>query len=238
MIIGHRGAAEEAPENTMISVEKAIGSGCTWIEVDTQLSADGVPVIIHDNSVDRCTNGTGYVSSLSCAELQSLDAGSWFSDEFRGAKIPSLEELLRFCKARDVGINLELKVYDKSTIGRLVTKVCEIILKVDFKLSSLLISSFSIQAIKAIKREISEMRIGLIVDDASQIDLDEIKTVDIFSIHADYKSLTVDIARDLQKKGYEIYIWTVNDPVQKEIFKRMNVINIITDRPSNFLGNK
>lgn len=93
-IVAHRGASKFAPENTLPAIVKAIAMGAQFIELDIRISADGTPVIIHDKTVDRTTNGTGIVGQLSLAELQQLDAGSWFDPTFAGARIPTLEEAL------------------------------------------------------------------------------------------------------------------------------------------------
>ncbi|CAG22877.1 putative glycerophosphoryl diester phosphodiesterase [Photobacterium profundum SS9] len=98
MITGHRGAAALAPENTLSAIQKAVESGIEWVEIDTQLSADNIPVIVHDKTVKRCSNGKGCVGELTLAELKALDVGSWFSNEFAGETIPTLEETLLACK--------------------------------------------------------------------------------------------------------------------------------------------
>lgn len=94
MIVGHRGAAALAPENTLAGIEKVADIGIHWVEIDTQLSADGIPVIFHDETVDRCTNGSGKLASFTLNELKQFDAGSWFEAAFSHEKIPTLEETL------------------------------------------------------------------------------------------------------------------------------------------------
>jgi glycerophosphoryl diester phosphodiesterase len=93
-IAGHRGDRSAAPENTIVALQAALDSTMEFVETDLQLSADGVPVLIHDPTVDRTTNGVGAVEDLTAAQLQGLDAGSWFAPEFAGATIPTLEEFL------------------------------------------------------------------------------------------------------------------------------------------------
>ena len=81
MITGHRGAASLAPENTLVSIEQAAKAGADWVEIDAQLSADGIPMVFHDKTVNRCTNGTGNIADLDLTALKALDAGSWFGSE-------------------------------------------------------------------------------------------------------------------------------------------------------------
>lgn len=107
-VIGHRGACAYFPENTMASFEGAVRLGADMIEFDIQLSRDGVPVVFHDARIDRCTDGHGTVAEHSLAELKRLDAGSWFGAEFAGERIPTLEELLDFCRGR-IAVNIEIK---------------------------------------------------------------------------------------------------------------------------------
>ena len=97
MITGHRGAASLAPENTLVSIEQAAKAGAIWVEIDTQLSANGIPMVFHDRTVDRCTNGTGNIADLDLTALKALDAGSWFGSEFIGTSIPTLSEALDKC---------------------------------------------------------------------------------------------------------------------------------------------
>lgn len=107
--ISHRGVQYNAPENTMPAFKLSVTAGFKYIETDVQFTSDNVPVLIHDTTVDRTTDGTGNVSSFTFAQIEQLDAGSWFSAEFAGTKIPSLEEFLIFCKRTGVYPYLELK---------------------------------------------------------------------------------------------------------------------------------
>src|SRR5712671_7719341 len=109
LIIAHRGASGNAPENTLAAFRKAVALGATFIETDLQLSRDARFMAIHDATVNRTTNGRGAVHDLTLADLRKLDAGSWFGSEFAGERIPTLEEILEFSKKHDVVFYLELK---------------------------------------------------------------------------------------------------------------------------------
>lgn len=99
-LVAHRGAARFAPENTLPAIEAALDRGARFIELDVRSTKDGVPVLLHDGTVDRTTNGSGAVSQLTLAELRQLDAGSWFGEEFAGTRIPTLEEALQTIAGR------------------------------------------------------------------------------------------------------------------------------------------
>jgi glycerophosphoryl diester phosphodiesterase len=107
-IIGHRGALDCAPENTMASFREALAQGADLIELDVQMSADGQLVVIHDQTLERTTNGRGLVADTTLAEIQALDAGSWFSPEFAGERVPELSEVLAWIKGK-AGLAIEIK---------------------------------------------------------------------------------------------------------------------------------
>jgi glycerophosphoryl diester phosphodiesterase len=108
-IISHRGAAAQAPENTIAAIQIAIAEGADFVETDVRLSSDGVPVIMHDPRVDRTTNGTGRVAFLTLAEIRALDAGSWFSPEFAGEPVPTLAEFVSKLAPTTTRALIELK---------------------------------------------------------------------------------------------------------------------------------
>src|SRR5258705_3012033 len=109
LVIAHRGASGNAPENTLAAFRKAIALGASFIETDLQLSRDAHFVAIHDATVNRTTNGQGAVHDIALADLRKLDAGSWFGSEFARERIPTLEEILEFSKKNDVVFYLEIK---------------------------------------------------------------------------------------------------------------------------------
>lgn len=109
LLVAHRGGAAEAPENTFGAFRRALRLGIRWFEIDVQMTRDGALVVIHDETVDRTTNGTGAVGSLSFNEIRSLDAGSWFSPEYAGEKVPTLREVLELCVQAGAGVLIELK---------------------------------------------------------------------------------------------------------------------------------
>lgn len=109
LVVGHRGAMGYRPENTLPSFEHALELGAECVEFDVHLSRDGVPVVIHDESVDRTTNGHGQVRDLTVAELQQLDAGAWFDPRYAGARIPTLDEVLDWARRSQMAVDIEIK---------------------------------------------------------------------------------------------------------------------------------
>lgn len=108
-VVAHRGASAEAPENTLVAFRRAIDVGCRAIELDVQLTSDGHPVVMHDDVLDRTTNGTGPVSACSLEEVRRLDAGAWFGREFAGERVPTLGEALDLAREAGAFVNVEIK---------------------------------------------------------------------------------------------------------------------------------
>ncbi len=108
-VIACRGACVRAPENTMPAFIAAREDGARWIETDVKLTEDGRPVLMHDDTLDRTTNGHGPVADMTWADMQNLDAGSWFAPEFAGTRVPALEELLVFAREANMRLTLEIK---------------------------------------------------------------------------------------------------------------------------------
>jgi glycerophosphoryl diester phosphodiesterase len=120
-IAAHRGDRSTAPENTLPAMQNALDSDLSFVETDIQLSSDGVPVLIHDETVDRTTNGTGAVANLTLAQLKTLDAGSWYSPKFAGTTIPTLDEFLSIFSNSKKKALLELKGIWSPDQARIVT---------------------------------------------------------------------------------------------------------------------
>ena len=108
-VIGHRGAAAAAPENTLASIRKAKELGASWIEFDVKLTRDGQAILFHDDRLERTTDGRGAVAATTLAEIKRLDAGSWFGPAFRGEPVPTFDEALMLCAELGLGINVEIK---------------------------------------------------------------------------------------------------------------------------------
>lgn len=234
MIIGHRGVAAIAPENTLAGINAAAHSGLDWVELDTQLTADDVPVLFHDETVDRCTDGKGRLDSFSLEQLTLLDAGAWFNEQFRDECIPTLHQTLTLCGKRGMGVNLEIKCYEETDVALLVEKVAEVVKETQFPLDQLLLSSFSLAAIKCCAEMLPDYRVGLITDQSSPDFLRDIEDLELFSIHCDQRTLTGELAEAITQKGYQLNIWTLNDAGRVQDFLNKGVTHIITDDPELF----
>ncbi|MEL0629175.1 glycerophosphodiester phosphodiesterase family protein [Psychromonas aquatilis] len=234
MIAGHRGAASLAPENTLSGFQKAIDSGVKWIELDTQLSADNIPVIFHDETVDRCTNGKSKVADLTFAELTALDAGSWFSEEFAGEKIQSLAQTLAFFMANDLSMNLEIKIHHDHQVPPLIEHVAKVLEEINFPHEKLIISSFSALALVHCRKRMPSVRLGYITEHDPLPMLSQLQELNLYSMHLDHKILSEEMAKEILQAGLKLVIWTLNDLQQASKFRSWGVEMIITDKPDLF----
>ncbi len=108
-IIGHRGCAGYAPENTLEAIHTAADMGVEWVELDVKITKDNIPIIFHDETLERTTNGSGNVADKTLAEIKNLDCGSWYGESFTATQIPTLEEAIDVLLEHDLGLNLEIK---------------------------------------------------------------------------------------------------------------------------------
>ncbi|MFM2486926.1 glycerophosphoryl diester phosphodiesterase [Celerinatantimonas yamalensis] len=211
-LAGHRGLAGIAPENTLAGVHQAAKHNIGWVEVDVQLSQDGVPVIIHDETVNRCSNGSGSVRELSWQQLQQLDFGSWFAEQYQQERIPNLSQLLACCKELALKLNLEIKLYPEDDIKRLVQTVADTLAQSAFAADQLIISSFSHEALLQCQEMMPSIRRGHLWEGIPDDWAEQLSEIDAFSVHCDYQRLTQIQAAAIKRAGYELYTYTPNDP--------------------------
>jgi len=235
VIFAHRGASKYAPENTMAAFKLAQKLGAPAIELDTMLSADGIPVVIHDILVDRTTNGKGRVNQLSARDLSKLDAGSFFSKDFVGEPIPLLKDMFVQFK-NDLLINVELKNYH-APFDQLNERIAEIVKDLD-NLDSLIFSSFLPNNLLKIKKLLPSAKVALLVEDSW---VGRMLAAGIFTflspqiIHP-YKSY-IDKAylKKEHARGRWVNAWTVNDLGEARKMIELDIDGLITDDPEGML---
>jgi glycerophosphoryl diester phosphodiesterase len=219
--IGHRGAAGYEPENTLISFEKALDLNADEIELDVHLSLDGQLVVIHDETIDRTTNGKGFVNKLSLQELKSFNAG-------KNQEIPTLIEVLDLVN-RSCFINIELKgIRTEKPVVDLITHY---ISEKNWNYNDFLVSSFDWNMLEEIRFLDPKIRIGILTEESIEEALAFAKKVKAFSIHPDYALLSKENVALMQKNGFEVYPWTVNSKEAIRKIKSFHVNGIISDFP-------
>ncbi len=245
----HRGASARAPENTLAAFEEAIRLGVDAIELDVHLSADGVPVVIHDDTVDRTTDGRGAVAALPLAALRRLDAGSWFGARFRGERIPTLEEALD-CARRRCGLNIEIKEARRGTARRarrgragdrtpatdpaaLARAVARTISRSRLR-DLLLVSSFSRQALERARAAMPRVRLGYLVSRSARGLSSLHRRVELCALHPHHRLATLRRIRAVHRLGLAVFAWPVNDSRLMSRLVAMQVDGLMSDDPSLF----
>lgn len=232
LVLGHRGAAADAPMNTLAAFQMAMQAGADGIELDTQLSQDGVPVVIHDDTLDATTNGKGPVAKYTHAELQTLDAGSWFGDAFAGERIPTLATVFEQMPARAV-INVEIK-HNNQDVATIVAAVAEVI-RAYQRQQSVIVSSFNPYVLHAFRKKLPAVLLGWIHLPGL---LPELETVlgeaDYELYHGYFEAISARIVPP-SARNKRIIAWTVNDANQARAMQRKGVRGIITDTPASVI---
>jgi glycerophosphoryl diester phosphodiesterase len=227
LVIGHRGASADAPENTIASFELALEQGADGIELDVHLSADEQPVVIHDFTLERTTDGAGPVGAHRVRELKRLDAGGWRDRRFRGQRVQTLQEVLeRFRDRARFWIELKGGAAVYPGIEERVVSMVEIYDVVD----QALVQSFDHAAIARVRTLNREIRVGALVAQAP-LDPGLLRPEAVSAICPGAPVLTEELLAVIRRAGLECYVWTVNEPALMDRLVDWGVSGIITDRP-------
>jgi len=217
--IGHRGANGYEPENTLVSFEKAIEMGADGIELDVHLSSDGHLIVIHDETIDRTTNGTGAVNQLTLEELKSFKINEKYS-------IPTLEEVLDLVNQRCF-VNIELKNQD--TAEKVVQLIEHYISDKKWNNNLFIVSSFDWNALQQVRFLNENIRIGVLTETDLDLAISFARFLKAEALHPDFQLLTNEYTAKIQEKGILVFPWTVNEKIDIQRMKSFNVNGIITD---------
>lgn len=232
-VMGHRGAALLAPENTLASVRAAAEAGATWVEIDVYLIAEGGLVIFHDDTLDRCTNGSGVTREARPTEVAELDAGSWFSADFVGEKVPTLLEALECIQSLNLGLNLEIK-HDGADVENIVPAVMAMLRDHWQDNDRLMISSFNLAALEMCYEIDPQRHLAPLYEDIPEDWQEQLAGIEAYSLNCDYARLTEAQARAVKAAGYKLLCYTVNDPQTVEAHWAWGMDAVITDDPTRF----
>ena len=229
--VGHRGAKGHAPENTMLSFMMGADMGVTAVETDVHLSKDGEVVLIHDHTVDRTTDGHGFVKDMTLAELKKLDAGSWYDARFAGERIPTLTELLAWAKDR-VGVAIEIKNGPIYYPG-IAEKTIRLVREHGMERQVILISfdHFVLREAKQIAPEIATgiLYVGGLVDAVAAA-----RAALADALHPHWSFVTPELVRTVHEAGLAISPWNPNDLPTLRMLSQMGVDSVGTDYPELF----
>ncbi|MGY0395161.1 glycerophosphodiester phosphodiesterase [Fusobacterium sp. SYSU M8D902] len=228
-IFAHRGFSGYYPENTMLAFKKAIEIGVDGIELDVQLTKDNTVVIIHDETIDRTTNGDGLVKSYTYDELKKFDASFNFNN-FGFNRIPTLEEYFLLVKDLDIITNIELKTSVYQYLG-IEDSVLELIKKYNLE-DKVIISSFNHFSILRMKKLAPQIKCGFLSEDWI-IDAGKYTfSHQIECYHPRFNNLIPEVIEELKKFNIEINTWTVNDERDMLYLKEKGIDSIITNFPN------
>ncbi|MBD0708250.1 MULTISPECIES: glycerophosphodiester phosphodiesterase [unclassified Streptomyces] len=233
-VIAHRGAASLAPENTLISDEVARRGGAVWIENDVQPSKDGVPYVLHDTTVDRTTDGTGPIRSLTSAQIDALDAGSWFAPAYAGTRVPTLAAQLADLRERGGKLLLEVKgPHSLAEVARIVREVRD-----QDMTGRVFVQSFDVPSLRYVHQLAPKLPLGLL---RGTLDPDPVALARQLGLAAYNVSDTAlgtrpELVRELHAAGVAVNVWTVDTPARWKALDALGVDGLITNRPTQLAG--
>jgi len=236
IIIAHRGFSARAPENTLAAFRAAIEVGADGIELDVQLSKDGHVVVIHDEKLDRTTNGSGPVGEKTLEELSKLDAGGWFGPQFAGEPLPTLRavfELVREKNWKGV-INVEMKT-SKFLYPGIERAVVDLIAEFGLR-EQALISSFNHNSLAEVTRIAPDIKTAILYSAVLYRPWEYAKAFGCAALHPPRQPVIEEVAREAVKAGLAVNVWTINSPDQAAELASFGVTGIITDRPDELLA--
>lgn len=231
-IVGHRGASADAPENTLAAFRLAAEQGAGAIELDAKLSADGVPVVIHDDTLDRTTDGHGDVRAHALAALGRLDAGGWFGLRFAGERLPTLESTLKLCLTLGLELNIEIKPCPGRAAETAEKVVADVRRFWPADRSAPLLSCFDPKGLEAARAADAALPRGFLVDDLDEGAIAEAKRLGCVALHVRHQALDQAGVTAIKDASLAPVAWTVNLPARAVELTGWGAVAIITDRPA------
>jgi glycerophosphoryl diester phosphodiesterase len=234
-IIGHRGAAKAAPENTLESIREAKRQGASWVEVDAKLTSDNRVVLLHDDLLDRTTSGKGAAAQATLEQFRALDAGSWFAPAFAGIKVPTLEESVQEVLRLGLDINIEIKPCpgrEHATAEFVMRELQRLWPKSG---PTALISSFSYEALQVAHQLAPEFPRAVLVEDMPANWKELCAGVEAVGLNPWHKTLTPEWTRAIKKAGLAVATYTVNDPARARELFGWGVDSVFSDVPGLLL---
>lgn len=235
VVIAHRGGGSLAPENTLAAMRAGHALGARGVEFDVMLAADAVPVLMHDSEFGRTIAGRGTVSQTPSAALRTRDAGAWFGATFAGEPVPLYAEVLEFCRARGVWMNVEIKPAP-GTEAVTGTVVARATLAAGLPPGLVLFSSFSRVALAAAREVAPGIARGLLVGALPDDWREALVDLDCVALHAGHRTLTPIQAAAVKAAGYGLMCYTVNTIERARTLRGWGVDGLCTDRPDLLLA--
>lgn len=229
LVIAHRGSSAHAPENTIASIKKAVEQGAAAVEIDIHRTMDNHIVALHDITLDRTTNGGGPVYEKSLAQIKQLDAGSWFSTDYAGESIPTLEEILNYLQDKDIQLFIEFK--SPGRYNGIVPRVLDLITLYNLG-NRVHCISFDLSCITEIESLQPDIKTAYLTTDIDTIDFDAF-TGDALNVY--YRSITNENIEYCTLNTIPLYVWTIDGKNDLVRFIRPGIAGITTNKPDTLL---
>lgn len=229
-ILAHRGNRVAAPENTLAAFRAVAATGADGVELDVQLSADGAPVVIHDETLDRTTDGAGAVRDHTLAALRALDAGRWFGEAFAGERIPTLAEVLDLFRDGALILNVELKTSIEPYPGLVPAVLAE--LRHAGMEARVVLSSFNHYTLLEAARLAPEIPRAALFSDVVIAPWDYARRHGFSAVHPERHGCDAALIRSCHEAGLAVRTYTVNDPAEAARLLALGVDGIFTDDPA------
>ena len=229
-VVAHRGGGALAPENTLEGIRRAAEMGFGGVEFDVMLSSDKIPMLIHDETLERTTNGRGAVADTSYADLAKLDAGSWFSSEYRGARLPSLEQAGKLCVELGLWANVEIKPakgFERETAAAAAKLALSLWRDAS---PAPLLSSFQRSSLEVARATAPELNRGYLTERIGPGWNESARALGCVSVHCNFKYLNEAQAAEIRDAGYWLLCYTVNEPETARKLFSWGVDAVFTDR--------
>jgi glycerophosphoryl diester phosphodiesterase len=233
LVVGHRGNAAGAPEDTLVSEVSAQKVGARVLEFDLHMTSDGVPVVMHDDTVDRTTDGSGRIDAMTLAQIQQLDAGSWFSPAFAGTPVPTFEQILQFASTTDAIILPELK--EAVWTDEQVRTVADLIRKYHMA-DRTMFQSFYLPVLQTAQRVAPDIARAALVTDAPPDPVGYITSFGGQGLLPQNTAVTQDLVQTLHHAGLSIMVWTVDEPDEWSRLTELGVDGIMSNNPAALWG--
>ncbi len=230
--IAHRGAAGTRPELTAVAFDRAIELGVDMIELDVQLTRDRRLVVLHDTELGRTVSGHGAVRDRDLAQLQALDAGSWFDPAYAGARVMSLDEVIERTRGR-VALNVEIKSPEED--WRSTAEVLARLLDATQQVDSVVVSSFAMGALRALRALAGRYRLAILWRQADLGDAFRFAAeLEAEAIHPHYRLVDRQLVAAAAERGLAVNAWTVNKVQKMRKLVDLGVSGLISDHPERF----
>lgn len=228
-IIAHRGGGTLAPENTLAAIRLAAGLGFRGVEFDVMLAGDGTPILIHDETLERTTDGRGEVARLPYAALAHLDAGSWAGSAWHGERIPRLADAAALCQALGLWANVEIKPargHARAT-GEAVARLAHELWR--GAVLPPVLSSFSEEALEAVRVAAPELPRGYLTARVAPDWRERARALGCIALHCNRRAMSARLLREARAAGCAVVAWTVNEPQEARRLLDLGVDCIVTD---------